>query len=180
MSYKSIVLALLLCCSGLTVRAAEQKHSACIQQYGNICPGGQTDVFIHCRTNLTQSQMGNYVCGIHSQTGTQYFPAEIKAGPGGPGGFCGYRILDIYCHKMPDDSKVEWHYDNCQGSGQGSAACPGNHRFFTCETPVEQIAASYCKKDGIVAPYQIFKYYDKPGGKCGFAGFMVGCHVPAS
>jgi hypothetical protein len=32
-----------------------------------------------------------------------------------------------------------------------------------CAATIEDIGRSYCTKDGVTAPYQIFKYYDGPG-----------------
>jgi hypothetical protein len=89
---------------------------------------------------------------------------------------CG--VLNITCHDMPADSNVQWHSDNCVGQDQRT--CPGKTRFFGCGTSAETVAKSYCTQDGVTAPYQIFKYSDRSGNQCGYAAFMVGCHVPAN
>jgi hypothetical protein len=157
---------------------AEQPHIACFTNYGQICPGHNVDVFVHCRSDMNAAAKA--ACAIRSETGVQYFDASVETNPNwvGGGGYCGWRAFKVTCRNLPNDSKVEWHFDNCQGADQRN--CPRNTRFFDCAVPPVQIAQSYCTKDGVTAPYQIFKYYDRGGGDCGYAGFVVGCHVPAS
>ena len=175
---KQVAWVSLLFFSAFSAHGADQKHLACISDYGirSLCKN--TNVFFHCRANLTRAQMGNAVCHIRSETGVQYYPSEVKPGRAESGGMCGARIADIYCRNMPDDSNVRWHVNNCVGEDQRN--CPPNTKFFECGVSAEGIARSYCTKDGLTTPYQVFKYSDRPGGRCGYAAFVVGCHFPAN
>lgn len=153
-----------------------QKHLACVSNYGGICKN--TNAFFVCRGS-TVAEMAKTVCTIHTETGVQFFPSEGKSISSVGGGKCGQSVIEIMCRNMPADSKVEWHFDNCQGQKQHICQFPRG-RYFDCGVTPDQIAKSYCTKDGVTGPYQIFKFLEKNGHQCGYAAFAVGCHVPAS
>jgi hypothetical protein len=172
---RQMIWAGLLSCFALPIQAADQRFIGCISDFGNWC-GIPTHVFFGCRARLTPDQMANIVCGIHTETGVQYFPHKFNAMGVVAGGYCGWRSVEIICH-MPEDSEPEWHVDICQGERPNGCGRMGLQHFGCNATP-EQIAKRYCDKDGVFAPYQFFKSSDKKGGKCGYATITVGCHVP--
>lgn len=154
----------------IAVQSAEQHHLACVAQWGASC--GNTDAFFHCGASL--QGIGETICSIHTDRGTQRYPFTAKVIKDIAGGECGLATVDVVCHGLPDDSAPTWHYDNCQAGRR--LMCPDKFRFFGCGPTPDQIAQSYCS--GSSSPYQVFSYHSAGGGQCGKSLYAVACHMP--
>ncbi|MBB6356930.1 hypothetical protein ACFFTN_21110 [Aminobacter aganoensis] len=150
---------------------AEQRHLACIAQWGASCGGG-TDAFFNCGTPV--QTVGEVICSIRTDRGMQHYAFTAKVIKDVPGGRCGLATVDVICHGLPDDATPVWHYDNCQAGRR--AMCPRNYRFFGCEARPERIAQDYCSASN--SPYQVFSYHTAGGGSCGKSLYSVACHIP--
>jgi hypothetical protein len=155
-----------------------QRHRLCVTQSGGSC--NKTNAFFVCG-ELTVAQMANAICAIRTESGTQFFPSEAKVVESYGGGRCGVAVVDVICSNMPADSKVEWHYKGCIGQRPESCRTRNKDAYhFGCGATERDIAKTFCTKDGVTAPYQIFPYSVWPGNRCGYAIYAVGCHVPKS
>src|SRR5262249_11891126 len=124
---KHVVLGVVVGCAVMSADAAEQKHTACISNYGYICnlTNEPVDVFLYCQPRPSLSlrerraermrqlrgekprpappeesiadQWGHSVCGVHTETGVQFFPYQFSAPYNvKSGGKCGWATLDIF------------------------------------------------------------------------------------
>ena len=160
---------------GSSAEAAEMRFKACITQPGAICPSG-THARFSCGTSLPV--VGETVCSIHTERGKQVYKYETKVIRDVGGGRCGTATVDVVCHGMPDDSRIEWISDNCV-TGRRQMCMNNRFRIYDCGTSLQTIAQNRCMRSNGVTPFQVFTSYSGPGGRCGMAYVLVGCHVPA-
>jgi len=166
---------LFLVTSSHSAGAAEMRFKACVAQPGAECPSG-THARFSCGASLTL--IGETVCSIYTERGKQVYKHDAKVIKDTKGGRCGIATVDVVCHGMPDDSRIEWVSDNCRTSRR--LMCMNKQfQVYNCGTSDEAIGKDRCKRGNGVVPFQVFTSFSRAGTRCGMDYVLVGCHVPA-